>query len=354
MFISSVSSIIPGDNNNFGQLYPTSKILDRIRSTDDFDVDFIEKNVGIETIALSNDTISYIEGRTKGVPRNNSIYQMLDSTVDYLINQSAEKDPSLNIKFHIHITSGTDPWIINKINKILLAKNIDTKVKTLILQQGCSGILEAIDLAERLIGEDEDILITAENNTIPHSHQRFNKFAHRKNMNEWLWASIFGEAVGGMIVSKKNTANSFQIIEKNKFVACNEWRVTEKVENNQSKVVVKAKEVKKTYITSMSKIVNKAHEEHGLFSKYLFHESNPKMIQYLRKFFNINSRKNVSISSKVGTLACVSSFTLLDRINYEKASRGFNKVSDKDKILLAAIGETGGSVIAGHMVLRNS
>ncbi|MER0430006.1 hypothetical protein [Streptomyces microflavus] len=79
------------------------------------------------------------------------------------------------------------------------------------------------------------------------------------------------------------------------------------------------------------------------------HESNPHMLAEVATGLGAPDETVHSISATVGTLACVSAFTLL-----EEALQSHRTSPDPaDGLVCALIGDVAGSVAAGHITLRH-
>ncbi|MFC8230250.1 3-oxoacyl-[acyl-carrier-protein] synthase III C-terminal domain-containing protein [Streptomyces sp. NPDC057287] len=79
------------------------------------------------------------------------------------------------------------------------------------------------------------------------------------------------------------------------------------------------------------------------------HESNPRMLAEVATGLGAPDETVHTISATVGTLACVSAFTLL-----EEAFHSHRNTPDAAAtVVCALIGDVAGSVAAGHITLRH-
>jgi predicted naringenin-chalcone synthase len=389
IFIKSVSCVIPGyTDSEDGALVSTSKILSNIKCLNttnqrSFEDQFIKNHIGIETVALSNSSLEFCEkywDNPKTTPQevfnaaqstpNKSLSQMVNKAMVGAVKSLKTKEASEDSRFiaHIHICGFFSPFMEFSLVKMRDSMNIGkSSLQTLFLQQGCSGLLTALNVANTLLAgspKGSNVLITAENNMMIHAHQRCTRIARVDNINNWLWPVIFGEGAGAMVVGTVDVETLcpgsvfFSIDHTEQETIENEWRVFHNwiPEEKTTEVIIKAKEVRDTYMRGIKKYATRAIEwSQGLDSLFqvCLHESNPKMIVEMRKQLGVPSEMVPSISAQVGTLACVSAFSLLDL-----AVKGFGQQTEasidhkqRSKIAIALIGEAGDKVIAGNICL---
>lgn len=390
LFLKSISTIIPGYSKGYdGELITTEEILSKIREENSdnqsFDNSFIRHKTGIESVAFTKSSAEFVrkfwdsKKRASAMEifaasqskRNDSLYELLEISVRRCIEDLSFKDPEFSpnsIVGHLHISGFLNPWMEAEFAKIRQKNGVglNRPVQTMIIQQGCSGLLTALEAGRSMLAgtaPDSNILITADNNMMVHAHQRCIQKANVKNLNQWLWPAIFGEGVGAIIVgrglpkirNKKDSSIYFSIDSVEQEIAETDWRVQHNWHPNDltTAVYIKAKEVTTTYLKFISSNATRAVEKSGgldeLF-RLCLHESNPRLISIMKNQLKITSDEMTpSISNKVGTLACVSSFSLLDMTNRAFIKTG--EASKKTKIALVLLGEAGGSIIAGNICL---
>lgn len=392
LIIKACTTVVPGFGKAgapYGQLLKTSDLLTRslslaqqkIEGGGNFDPHFIAKKIGVKTVACSNSTLEVCQklwdnpekytsqtayALSQSTP-NVALYKALESSVAsaIAIAKDGVLDAQFKISAHIHIVTYTALNVEYELYAIRKRLNIspDRPMSTIILQQGCSGILPALQFAESLIAsfsdkEKQNILITSENNMMSGAHQRFPLMERPNGINSWLWGIIFGEGVGAMVVSgseknlsAKNVAWGVDSLQSE--IIENNWRVCPEVQDGGYKTIsIRAREVSETYMRGVSKHAKIAIDSAGGLKdifRVCFHESNPMLLEKVRKEAGVPSGLVPTLSADIGTLACVSSFTLL-----EKATQEFQKNSDNDssnKLVFGIIGEACGRVDVGHMVL---
>ncbi|MGE3920218.1 MAG: 3-oxoacyl-[acyl-carrier-protein] synthase III C-terminal domain-containing protein [Gammaproteobacteria bacterium] len=347
MFIKSVKSLTPGEKNNqFGRLIPTIEILERMSAGTDekFKPTFLQRMIGIESIAATNDSISCLE-KEHYQPRNKDIYSALEQICKEAIQEVKDNFP---ITYHIHICGPQEPTIEHALGTIRRNLGING-LYSIIIQQGCAGILDAIELSKKLLMNNENLLITCENNTIPYIHNRKRKYATTKNINDWLWISMLGDSVGAMILSKNTLQPALEITHIHKELATDEWRVKEYLDEQSEPVMrMRAKEVRQTYLNNVTKHASTAIEKSDGLDKVayvLLHESNPKMVKEVAVELGIPEDKLVIKSHKTGTIGAVSSFSLL-----AGALDTDSKISsDRNKIILVCLGESPNGISSGFL-----
>ncbi len=354
MYIKAISSTIPGLNNTYGELYPTRKILETITREDaKIDPGFIEKVCGIKSVALTHDTLQAVSEKNPHA-RNNALYAMLDDSIGKCLVQLAEKedvkDPQ--IKYHIHIIGFSEPILEFRLKNIRKKYKLPSDMSTYLIEQGCSGVLEALKLCEVILSgtKNVNILVTGENNMLTHVWDRYSRHASADNLDSWLWQVIFGEGVGAMVIGnsedKPRNGCFWKVSHLEKSIVCDDWRVAEISNEGKPQIFIRARDVRQTYLQAMPEKLAKGRE---FFNgdeniSYILHESNPKILQ---KVVTDMGLKNVlSISASVGTLACVSSFSLLDRVHIKQHEKGCY-----NNIVMALIGETHGNISGGFVCL---
>ncbi|MBS0358940.1 MAG: hypothetical protein JSS53_06715 [Proteobacteria bacterium] len=395
LIIKACTTVVPGFGKMgapFGQLLKTSELLTRSFSSEqqktigksDFNSHFIGNKLGIKSVACSNSTLAVCDelwtnsekytsqtayALSQSTP-NSDLYKALETSIANAITMAKDgvHDAQFKISAHIHIVAFAVADVEDHICSVRrrLGLSLSSPITTIILQQGCSGILTALDLAKLLVSgfpepEKENVLITSENNMMLSAHQRFPFIERPNGINSWLWGAIFGEGVGAMIVSgsEKNLplGVSWKIDLLERETIENDWRVKlESQEAGYSTVSIRAREVSDTYMRGVSKHAKIAIDLAGGLDnifRVCFHESNPMLLEKVSQSVGVNLNIVPTLSAEVGTLACVSSFTLLEKSTQEfklLASQG-KPLLEAKKLVFSIIGEAGGRVDVGHMVL---
>ncbi|MBK6999603.1 MAG: hypothetical protein IPH35_06425 [Rhodoferax sp.] len=380
ILIASIKSIIPGYGNSYGELVSTEEIARRIAHPDPskgIDPKIIYKMTGVKSVAFTADTINFCRAMwDENLPlseifaacqatENEALFSMLKVAISFTIEQASQKyqyEVRKHLLAHIHIFTTKSPKgfeVSEKGTQFGLSFKFDAPIY---LQQGCSGIVPALKIAETLLESESDknamVLITAENDMLTHAHQRCTKYATMGNLNHWMWPAIFGEGVGAILCGKKtqekrSKCNPQWHIENMTFSTCeNEWRVNHEldIKNKTVNILVRAQEVKKTFLNNILRLVNTAIQDYGdkeNIKTICIHESNPNMVRKVIRELGLNINQVPLFSEDVGTLAGVSAFTLLDHA----ISQCGSTVTEKP-ITLSVIGEAGGRVTAGNIYLQ--
>lgn len=385
LFLKSVVCEIPGlTNKEEGELVSVREILFNLRkqgSCEQLDLDFLSSQFGNKSIAMSRDTTDLVRKywrmnsneihprvfcESQSTP-NHSLYRMLRQSIEKCLKEVEKKDSGFNrgsVVAHIHIAPFLSPHMGAEVALIRKALKIGRgrSVNTLISQQGCGGLLVALDTARSILHgkpEESHILITSENDKMRHAHQMCKQIATKDNINSWLWPATFGEGVGALVVGSndlvRENSNFFSIADLEYEVASNDSGVMHRwnTADQTTEVVVKTKEVGETYLNHIQKQAKILIEKHGgikNLSGFCFNEPNPKLISKLKKNLNITSDEFVpTISSQVGALACVSPFSLLEIMMNRTKDGAFE--CKNPKIGVALVGESGCDIVAGRMSL---
>lgn len=309
MYVKHVRAVIPGYNFE-GRLEET--------------IPSVQKNIGINAVARFAGDRSYKDQTT----------QLRNALIESL------KDAELcHVAHHLHITTFPSFAYEYYLREVRDHYELPQDLATWSIQQGCNGLLNALDLAGELLSYG-DVLITVENNMVPSSSGHYPS-PENHDWNEWLWPAIFGEAVGAIVVSHSP--------ENARFRLHNHWQRTISVDGrvhpvDEGKIYIRAKEVSQTFSENVPVIAEMTLGAAERCDTLLIHESNPILTK--RVFEDICQRRRkefntYSISAEVGTLAGVSTFSLLDL------------AQDDDNVVCVLIGEGGGTIRGGGIHLVN-
>ncbi len=359
----------------FGTLINTSDLMAKMcdpKCTDNVDDHFIKEKLGIGSIAITHSSLALCNRiwTEKAAMReayqlansepNIEIYDMLELAISNAIYR-AKVNPK-EIKFHIHISGMMHPNGMFLIRNVLKKIGLNSEVNSIVLPQGCAGILSAIKIAQLMLGTEDgcgEVLVTAESDMLLHSHQRGAGRKSTENIDSWLWASIFGEGVGAMILGyadrKKGSKPAWQIENFHEGIAELDWRVTATWDDAKmiSEMMIKARAVKKTYLKSIIEHAKEIIDDCGGIEELgnlCLHESNPNIVRLVSDSLGVPREKVPVISDKVGSLACVSAFSLIESAMSSAAN---NPDALNKKIGIAVIGEAGGVVRSGAFTIRD-
>ena len=378
-YIKDIDCLIPGYNaKEHGTLMSSEEMVSGLKSFDSdisgkpFDINFVKDNIGIESLSLTNKTIEFIrKNRNKEFQKgeifalaqtqeNDDLYELLKLSIKNCLKNIDIKNHK--IIGHIHLTGYLFPFLEVKMFNIRKELGIQENIHTLFMNQGCSGLFMVLNNAEKILEtypKGSNFLITAENNMLPHSHIACLKNARVDNMNDWLMNCIFSEGVGAMLVGSLSENEQcaskifYGIDDIETEIIERDWRVTYKMDSHDKmyKIVIRAKEVRETYLKGIRKNLVKSIKKCGGLDNMFgicLHESNPKLINILKDEFNLPDKIIPTISKEIGSLGAVSSFSLLNILN-NKLLNEFEE--NREKIGLALLGEVGGEILAGNMNL---
>jgi 3-oxoacyl-[acyl-carrier-protein] synthase III len=392
MIIQAISSIVPGYRANglqFGELVPTDNILKHIGNVDEqaldiFDTAFISNRIGIHSIALTNETIKCMEAfwdhRSNWTQAtafsysqrkfNTTLYDMLEAALADCIEQVKQKTglaSQLKISHHIHMAGIMHPFMEHALFRVREKFNIRPThaYNTILVQQGCTSFLTALRLCEPLLktntAADQYILITAENNMISNTHTLLPGRAKRKDLNEWIYSAIFGEAVAACLVCNESSTTGMQggweVTSTLEHVLQDDWRLKYiySVDKECSYMHVRAREVQETYYNGITKALVEAIDVSGGLDKLFrvcLHESNPRLLVKVSDATGVPPDMIPSTCAEIGTLAGVSSFLLLDIVNRDfSALYPGRRQGDNNKVVMASIGEGYSKMLSGYICL---
>ncbi|QJB37596.1 hypothetical protein HF324_06925 [Chitinophaga oryzae] len=396
MIIKTISSIVPGYRGNgkpFGALVATDTILKHIGNADEqaldiFDTAFIREKIGIHHVALTSDTIECMkvlwDHRSDWTPAqafafsqhqfNRVLYDMLAVAIDDCLDQMKQKhtpDGTMHISHHIHLTGIMHPFIEDALFRVREKSGIrlTQTCNTIVIQQGCTSLLTALRLSETLLKGNivpgAHILITAENNMISNTHTLAPGKAKRENINEWIYSSIFGEAVAACLVSDQQAGDDvpecsgpsgWEVTALRENVLLEDWRLkyVYSAERADTYMHVRAREVPDTYYLGITKALAAAVQLSGGLDhifRICLHESNPGLLIRVADGAGIPHEMIPSTCAEIGTLAGVSSFLLLDIVNREFLRLRAEGKEVDDKVVMASVGEGYSKMLSGYVCL---
>lgn len=395
LIIKGCFAIIPGFGETgkpYGKLIKTREMLQNIMpeetcNFEHFNPDFIAQKLGIYSVACTNTTLDicreFWQNKEKytlamafvlSQSRTNLVlYEMLEQAIANCLataQQNSNSHSLPQISAHIHIVTFVAPNIEYELAEIRRRLEISGQkpLTTIILQQGCAGLIVALKLAQVIVSsfqdiDKENVLITSENNMMIHAHQRFPFF--RKNIDTWLWPAIFGEGVGAIIASGSSKdlcpgGIHWKVDKLSIEPITNCWHVSHQYHDeapNYTTVYIRTREVPQTYLRGVEKNARIGIDYYnGLKNifRICLHESNPLLLK--QAAFNLHIPMDIipSISAKTGTLACVSSFSLLHKVNEDLKKVIQNNsllLTQKNKLVFSLVGEALGRIEAGHICL---
>jgi 3-oxoacyl-[acyl-carrier-protein] synthase III len=254
--------------------------------------------------------------------------------------------PSDKINYHFHISAAMAPSGMFRVRDALMNAGLKPSIRSLIIPEGCSGLLSALEMADKMLPNDAgSVLITAESDMSLYSHQRTLQNLTMDNIDKWLWGVLFGEGVGAMLVGRVPASRSLTIGNLQCEIVENDWRVALNLCEETDTIImgIKARAVKRTYLEHVTRNAQDIIALSGgvdRVSHLCLHESNPKLVARVAENIGMPIAKTVSVCKHTGSLAGVSIFSLLDT--------AFNSTCGSPLVAAAVIGEAGGVIRAGR------
>ena len=396
--IKRAKAIIPGygsDGAPFGLLVPSSDVVAGIRprrktrvgssrapSASELPPSWLDTLLGFKSIATTHTThaaaqaaissgLDWLDASNelRKPSFNADIESMLTAAVRDVLQHHAASASNFSaarsIAGHIHISATSNvrtPYALLETRQAAGCHKPGLPIITLL--SGCSGLLFALQHARFLLGEaaaqrDDNayVLITCSNDLLPFAHARGRCPSERsESIDDWLFQAIFGEGVGAIIVGHGHRGSEGWVIADLDWQAVtDEWRVTMQSDRAGESMLIRAREVGITFREHVPRAAVRGLGALGLagFSdlhRLCIHESNPNLVAHVAAKLDAPDDRVHSLSPTVGTLAGVSAFSLLD-----EALNAFQKSDTaRDSIVCALIGESGNSVVAGHVSLRHA
>ncbi|MET9977658.1 3-oxoacyl-[acyl-carrier-protein] synthase III C-terminal domain-containing protein [Streptomyces microflavus] len=382
--IKSVRAVTAGygpQGRPFGRLVPTEELVKDIHPkrpakagglVEDVRPSFVREKLGIASVAtthhtdaLTSQTLARGDTASSRTVFNPDIDAMTARALHLALKDHARPARPESLAGHIHLSWSSDDRQMFALAEARRATGWHTPgLTTLHLLSGCAGMIEALNYAQYLLhhtpaGGEEDavVFVTANNDLSAIAHTRGPCSApDNEDLDQWLFPAIFGEGAGAMIIGHPDPAGGDWAVKDWAIEPVTEdWRVTMPPEQDTPHMVIRARGVGATYRTNIPRAAHRglnALEPGTTFAdlhRLCLHESNPRMLAEVANSLKAPDETVHSISATVGTLACVSAFTLL-----EEALHSHHPAPDTpDTVLCALIGDVAGSVAAGHIALRH-
>ena len=395
--IKGARAVVPGygaEGSRFGSLVPSRAIISALRprrksrsglgpqAAEDLPASWLQSLLGFESIATTHVTRAAADdmvasglewnaaAKTGRIPAfNGDVDAMTARAIAGALRQYDEGrckpvDRARSIRGHVHVSATSSvrtPYALLDARRATGCHKPGLPIWNLL--SGCSGLLFALQQARFLLqeeeaGRDEDafVVISCDNDLLPFVHTRARCPADRdENIDDWLFQAIFGEGAGAIVVGHADRAGGDWVIEDMGWSAvADDWRVRMSSDDGSPRMIVRAREVAATFREHVPHAARRGLQALGMPSfrglhRLCVHESNPKLVAHIASRLEAPSDIVHSISAKVGTLAAVSAFSLLDEALEAHRAGGD---PERDAIVCALIGEAGNSVVAGHLSLR--
>jgi 3-oxoacyl-[acyl-carrier-protein] synthase III len=397
--IKSATSIAAGygaEGARFGSLVASREIVSGLRPrrkprtgrglsqpAEDLPASWLESLLGFESIATTHATRAAAAATVasglgwgaagkalRGSGFNADVEAMTAQAIDGALRQYEQQRQgrpvarASSIQGHVHISATSSvrtPYALLEARRAAGCHKPGLPIWNLL--SGCSGVLFALQQARVMLeteeaARDEDafVVISCDNDLLPFVHTRGRCPVDRdENIDDWLFQAIFGEGAGAIVVGHADRAGGDWVLEDMGWSAvADDWRVTMSSDDGAPRMIVRAREVAATFREHVPQVAKRGLQALGMTSfrelhRLCVHESNPKLVAHIASRLEAPSDIVHSISARVGTLAAVSAFTLLDEA---LAAHRAGADPGRDAIVCALIGEAGNSVVAGHLALR--
>jgi 3-oxoacyl-[acyl-carrier-protein] synthase III len=396
MAIKSARAVIAGvgpEGSRYGRLVDIDEVVEGIEpkkksqtatsdtNSEDVHGSFISKHLGIHSLATTHTTDAMVAraragdgewpdiAETDGRPIFNPDVEAMTAEAlrlafhDYTQDCPGHTPVSDSLAGHIHVSWSGDARMMYSLAEARRSAGCDKPgMSSVHILSACAGLIHALEHAQLLLqhptAKDDEhafVLITASNDMLPLAHTRGRCPApENTDLNEWIFPTIFGEAAGAFVVGHANRAGGDWVIEDYAVApVTTDWRVVLPDDQDAPHMVMRARDVGTTYRTHVPQVARQGLAALGLgeFSelhRLCLHEANPNMVISVAAGLNAPCETVHGMASDTGSLAVVSVFSLLG-----EALQSHRETSQaQDNIVCALIGETGGSVSAGHISLR--
>ncbi|MGW0669737.1 3-oxoacyl-[acyl-carrier-protein] synthase III C-terminal domain-containing protein [Streptomyces sp. NPDC002746] len=383
--IKSARAVTAGygpEGRPFGRLVPTDELVKEIHPkrpakapgdpAEDVRPSFVREKLGIGSVATTHHTDALtaqaLAGGDAASSRtvfNPDIDAMTTRALQLALEDHGRPARPGALAGHIHLSWSSDDRQMFALAEARREVGWHTPgLTSLHLLSGCAGLIEALNYAQYLLHhtaarDDEDavVFVTASNDLSAIAHTRGPSPApDNEDLDQWLFPAIFGEGAGAMVIGHPDPrGGDWEVQDWAIEPVTEDWRVTMPPEQDTPHMVIRARGVGATYRTNIPRAAHRGLNALGQGTTFAdlhrlcLHESNPRMLAEVATELGAPEATVHSISATVGTLACVSAFTLL-----EEALHSHRNTPDAaDTVLCALIGDVAGSVAAGHITLRH-
>ncbi|MCP2303385.1 hypothetical protein LV79_003090 [Actinokineospora globicatena] len=382
MAITGVSAVVPGYGAvgaEFGELVPSEEIVAGVRPArgGDLPATFLRDKLGIASVATTHATARFARtaidrgldwAKADELPRpatNPDVLTMLTRAMEIALVRHEEVvggpvDRAGAIAGHLHVASGADNAAAYGLPVCRRAVGCHKPGLPMeFMVSGCAGLFYALRHAGFLLQHtdarhdpDAYVLITAANDMLPLAHGRAKApDERREELDDWLFPTIFGEAVGALVVGHATDRAGWAVVDMAWQTAADDWRVTFD-HADTPRMVIRARGVGSTFRENVPDAARRGLRALGLtefdeLHRLCVHESNPNLVAAAAQELDVPAGLVHSVSAEVGTLAGVSAFSLLEEAFASHHPDG------KDGVVAALIGETGHAVVVGHLALRH-
>ncbi|MFB4426910.1 3-oxoacyl-[acyl-carrier-protein] synthase III C-terminal domain-containing protein [Streptomyces sp. QL37] len=384
--IKSARAVIAGygpEGRPFGRLVPTDELVKEIHPkrptkapegpTEDVRPSFVREKLGIGSVAtthhtdtLTAQTLTGGDAASSRAVFNPDIDAMTTRALHLALQDHGRPARPEALAGHIHLSWSSDDRQMFALAEARRETGWHTPgLTSLHLLSGCAGLIEALNYAQYLLHhtparDDEDavVFVTASNDLSAIAHTRGPCSApDNEDLDQWLFPAIFGEGAGAMIIGHPDPEGGDWVVEDWAIEPVTEdWRVTMPPEQDTPHMVIRARGVGATYRTNIPLAAHRGLNALGRgttvedLHRLCLHESNPRMLAEVATRLGAPEETVHSISATVGTLACVSAFTLLEEAFHSHRPTPPDTAAT---VVCALIGDVAGSVAAGHITLRH-
>lgn len=206
--------------------------------------------------------------------------------------------------FLIFVSQGQDDVFPSSAEKLAYKLNLDKNTLVLTISSGCSGFVQAIVLANKLLNKEmkSGLIICAE------------KYSKYISKNDFKTRVLFSDAASATFVKFKNTKNYFHEIFG--FDGNNADALSVKKKNNLDKLYMNGQKVFLFGINNIPEGIKEISNKIKI-DKYLIHPGSKIMLDAIVKKSSINPLK-VCNSFKITGNTVSSSIPLLINFNYKK------------------------------------
>lgn len=397
LLIEKIEARIPGLQNaaEHGILVPTRHIVDKLSpkapSGKDVSPDFIERHLGIKTVALSRHTHDFLErhvwlaaGRpfgeldreyrlqARGGIVNQTLMNLLSECMEKVIPKGADH---AKLKRHIHLSLAPPTDMDRHMGLLRRQHGLSEDISTEYVTIACPSLPAVLlSLQRTQVSTEMLCLVTGDHNMLPFMQQYASLTQEdRGNINRWLYVAAFGEATGAALVrlcpeTSQSDHEGWEVvsvgIDSVPSIGPDEWRGAIAPDGAMD---IDVKNVVSTYRSAMQKQVpialNAIARRHDAdvsstataiqsLHAFCFHESNFLLLTEMAQAHSIPKDLVPHICDRSGSLVGMSIFVSLSEAlrTWEELHAAGRR--PKNAVAASVVGQAGINVACGHIVLQ--
>lgn len=404
LFIEKIDARVPGmpGATQHGTLVPTRRIIEKLSprapNGEDVQPNFIERHLGIQTVALTKQTYDFLDGvmwqgsgrpfanldkeyrfQARGGVVNRSLMALVGECMEHVLPKTASERASVRRHIHISVAPPTD--MDRHMGQLRRQHGLPEHIPTEYVAMACPSLPTVLMNLQRLsVAQEMLCLVTGDQNMLPFA-QQYAPLAPEDHMNidRWLYVSAFGEAAAAALLrlcptgTPSSRHSAWEVVSAGASEIPNvdrtEWRGNiapdGAMDINVRKVIPTYKAAMQAQVPIALQAIADRNQLAGSpeerrraaierLHAYCFHESNYNLLSEMARDHEIPDELVPRFCNRTGSLVGMSVFLTLSealRTWEEKRAAGQRP---QNVVAASIVGQAGINVACGHIVLQAS